>query len=400
MHPQSCPAPLDSPLVPAPGSHRILHILAPAYVGGLERVVHALALEQARRGHDVHVVMFAYGPGEPPLSRDLAAAGINNRVVHVAARGYLAERRAARDIIRQLRPDVVHTHGLRVDVVTGAVPRALGIPSVATVHGRTGGGVKMRMYEWAHFVALRRRDAVVAVSRPLIGLLTASGIRANRIHFIPNAWRGASSGLTREAARAALGIGRLDERSRVAIFVGRLSREKGADVLVRAIAALGDRAVHAVIVGAGTERDALGRLASREGIADRVHFPGAIADAGQLLAAADVFVLSSRTEGTPIALFEAMGARVPIVATAVGGVPDVVSEREALLVPSERPDSLANAIRMALTDRVGAQRRAAAAAERLAAGFATEPWAGRHDVLYDALIERAARGASHSAIPR
>jgi glycosyltransferase involved in cell wall biosynthesis len=401
MQLQSTPEVLP-PIAPSTArrSTSIVHLLAPAPVGGLERVVSALALGQLRRGHRVCVVMFAYGPGELPLAREMSAAGIAHRVVRVPARGYLAERRASRVVLAELRPDIVHTHGFRVDLVSGPVARALGIPSVATVHGRTGGGLKMRLYEWAQYTSLRRRDAVVAVSRPLVGILGRHGVRSDRIHLIANAWADGASGLTRAAARQSLGIGELDPAAAIVGFVGRLSREKGADVLIRAIAALRDRAIHAVILGDGSEAAVLEQLATRLGVRDRVHFRGTVPDAGRLLAALDVFVLSSRTEGTPIALFEAIAAGIPVVATRVGGVPDVVSEREALLVPSEHPAALAAAISDALANKPAARARATAAAARLRTSFTAEPWLDRHDALYWSLIDAAPRTPSQLAIPR
>ena len=106
----------------------------------------------------------------------------------------------------------------------------------------------------------------------------------------------------------------------------------------------------------------------------------------------DVLALSSRTEGTPIVLFEAMAAGVPIVATAVGGVPDVVTPGEALLVPSEDAGALAEAIDAVLAEPGGAAARAVAAAERLAAVYSAAAWLDRYDELYDSL--QTSRGSS------
>ena len=101
-----------------------------------------------------------------------------------------------------------------------------------------------------------------------------------------------------------------------------------------------------------------------------------------MFAAFDVFVLSSRTEGTPIALFEAMAAGVPIVATRVGGVPDVVSPLEAALVPAEDPVALAAEIRAIYRDPATGQRRARAARARLERDFSVAPWLDRYEAIY------------------
>jgi glycosyltransferase involved in cell wall biosynthesis len=107
-----------------------------------------------------------------------------------------------------------------------------------------------------------------------------------------------------------------------------------------------------------------------------------VPDAARLFRALDVFVLSSRTEGTPMVLLEAMAAGVPIVATRVGGVPDIVGDAEARLIPPHDPIVLARAIRAVLADRSGARTRAAAAQIRLRRDFAPEPWVARYEAVY------------------
>lgn len=369
---------------------RILHVVAPADVGGLERVVHSLATGQMRRGHRVTVLAFQYGVGsENRFVRDLVRDGVDVRTITVPTRGYRRERRAACDVCRELRPDVVHTHGLRVDLVSGIAPVRLGVPSLATVHGRTGGNAKMRIYEWAHLASLRRRDAVIAVSKPLVGILARHGVRRERIHFLPNAWTPSAEPLARAAAWAELGLSAVAATNRLVGFVGRLSHEKGADVLVRAVAKVSDERVVAVVIGDGEQRGPLEALALRLGVAERVRFCGTVHDASRLLSAFDMFALPSRTEGTPIALFEAIAAGLPVIASAVGGVPDVVSEREALLVPADDPDALAAAITLVIGGPGAAAVRSSAARARLTSVFQSEPWLAAHDALYRALMADA-----------
>jgi glycosyltransferase involved in cell wall biosynthesis len=113
-----------------------------------------------------------------------------------------------------------------------------------------------------------------------------------------------------------------------------------------------------------------------------VRWLGNVAEAARLFAAFDVFALSSRTEGTPIVLFEAMAACTPIVASAVGGVPDVVSPAEALLVTADDPAALAQAIRSVYADPAAAAHRARLAHERLASDFAPGPWLERYERIY------------------
>ena len=372
----------------------ILHVVAPAHVGGLERVVLALATGHVRLGHHVSLAAVVT-PGAPEslLVSGAREGGVAVHLIPVPGRAYLRERAAVRALCRSERPDVVHTHGYRPDVVDGGVARRLGLPVVSTVHGFTGGGWKNRAYERLQVRAFRRCDAVVAVSRAQVGPLVASGIRPERVHLVPNAWMGGVTPLDRAAARRALG---LPAEGVIVGWVGRLSAEKGPDVLVQALAAPEAPPVLAAVVGGGRMEALVRDQAARLGVADRIVWSGPVPDAAALLGAFDLFVLSSRTEGTPIVLFEAMAAGIPVVATRVGGVPDVVGEECALLVPPEDPRALAGALRAALADPKAGAARAAAARQRLSTAHALDPWLRRYEGLYRRL-RRPMRGAEQAA---
>jgi glycosyltransferase involved in cell wall biosynthesis len=138
------------------------------------------------------------------------------------------------------------------------------------------------------------------------------------------------------------------------------------------------------VIGDGPELDRLKTQASQLGITDRVKWHGGVANASAFLAAFDAFVLSSRTEGTPIALLEAMNARIPIVATSVGGVPDVVGPAHALLVPSEQPQEIASALRELSHNPFAAKERSEAAKDRLTRGFSPRDWMAAVERVYRA----------------
>jgi glycosyltransferase involved in cell wall biosynthesis len=315
---------------------------------------------------------------------DLRAAGVAVEPLVVARRAYRAEWKAVKELIESRRPSVVHTHGYHGDVVGGLAALRAGAPTVATVHGFIGGDWKNRAYEWLQRQVLRRFDAVIAVARPMAMELEAAGLPAGRLHVVVNAFGGDAVPLPRAEARRALGVP--EQGFRVG-WVGRLSREKGADVVLRAVAAA-DRSVRLSVIGEGRERGTLTALAHRLGAADRVDWHGARPDAPRLMPAFDVLALTSRTEGTPVVLFEAMAACIPIVATRVGGVPDVVGDAEALLVAPDDPWAVTTAIDAVRRDPAAAAGRAAAALRRLR-HFAVEPWLRRVDEVYAAAMQRA-----------
>ena len=160
----------------------------------------------------------------------------------------------------------------------------------------------------------------MAVSEPIRKGLVKAGVLKSRAWMIRNAPVCLEASLTRTEARRALG---LPEEGPIVGWVGRLSPEKGPDVLLRAVTLIGRPQVRLSYLGDGSSRVAL-EAQEREMVAhgsvdyDRVRFHGNVANAGRLLKAFDVLVLSSRSEGTPMILFEAMDAEVPVVATRVG----------------------------------------------------------------------------------
>lgn len=366
-----------------PASRRlsIFHVLAPARFGGLESVVRGLATGHARRGHGVRVAAITSGHGDEPhdLVASLQQAGVQAVEWRVGQRAYLEEARRVAGACRSWEPDVVHTHGYHADLVAGTSARRSGAPVVTTVHGFVGGGWKNRFYERLQRRAYRAFDAVVAVSRSLGRELAADGVPSEKIHQIPNAWGGHVEPVDRGEARSVLG---LDGGEPVIGWVGRLGREKGLDVLLEALAGLRDRPWRLAVVGDGPEAARLRDLAEGLGMEGRVRWLGVVEDAGRYFRAFDVFCLSSRTEGTPVVLFEAMAAGVPVVATRVGGVGEILTEEAAWLCPPEDPGALGARLREALSSPEAAERRAATAGRVLAERFGPEAWLDRYEALY------------------
>lgn len=371
---------------------RILHILAPAPFGGLERVVESLAAEQARAGSEVHVAaVLDAGVADHPLLETLRQKSVHTHALEVPARAYRFEREQVRALCMRIAPDVVHTHGYRTDVLHMPVARELGIPAVSTSHGFVGGGLKNRMFEHLQRRAFRRCDAVVAVSRPMASMLLASGVSRARLHVVPNAWTGSVKFLSRSDARAQLGLANDD----VCIgFIGRISREKGPDVFLDAMARVRS-GTRAVIVGEGSMKRELMERTRMLGLDHAVRWTGAVDGAGRFMKAFDVLVLSSRTEGTPVVLLEAMAAGVPIVATRVGGVPGVISNREAILVQPEDPAAIATAIHDVLRHAEAAAWRVARSFERLESHFNARRWLERYSQVYQSAGVRAAVPDGH-----
>lgn len=344
-------------------------------------MVRSLALGLARRDHQVRVLAFL-GPGEQcPTLDALTAGGVEMVDIRLPPRSYRAEIvRLAAELTRA-PGTIAHTHGYHADLVGLFAARRAGAPTVSTVHGFVGGGLRDRIYEWCDIRALTRFGGVVAVSRPLKERLAASGVSSSKLHLIPNAFASTRVPLDRAEARRVLG---LPPDGWIAGWVGRLSREKGPDVFLDALARTPEW--RGSLLGSGPMEGELRAKAETLGLSPRIQWHGVIPEAGALLKAFDAIVLSSRTEGTPIVLLEAMAAGVPVVAASVGGIPDVVSDRDALLVAPEQPASLARALQTVRMDSEGASSRAVAARGRLEGAYALEPWLDGYESVYRRVV--------------
>src|SRR5215208_945759 len=270
------------------------------------------------------------------------------------------------------RADVIHVHlgeDLAVLPVGAAAARLHRLPLVLTVHTslrhtlavgdlrsavlKTLGGPIER---WGEHSA----EAVLVITPRLRRLLLSDGVQENRLHLIPP---GVNSSLFEGPFEDPFsGIG----RPRV-LFVGRLAPQKGVSTLVAAAGLLEDPSARLLLVGDGPERKVLEKEAKRIGMGDRLHFVGFVAHERlpAVLVHADLLVLPSLYEELGTVLLEAMQAALPIVASNIGGIPDVIEDGvNGLLVPPGEPEALARAIDRLLADRDLARRLSEGAQER------------------------------------
>ncbi|MES3034540.1 MAG: glycosyltransferase [Gemmatimonadota bacterium] len=363
-----------------------IHLVLPGlYVGGMERLVIHLAVVMRRRGHDVRIVSL---DGDGPL--DAHAQELDVRVDHVPSRGWrtLVGASPLSRYFERERPDIVHSHaGSWARAVTAA--RQAGVRGrVQTLHGFHEKSVlKMR---WIDRALMPLTPAVVAVSEEL------------RVHMVRELWTSdARIGYVRNGVlqppappvpldRTTIG---LHDDEVVTMVVGRLVPVKALDVLLTAFATVSraDARARLVIVGEGPERAALEAQRDALGLQRVVSLLGTRNDVPALLASADVFCLPSHSEGLSISLLEAMAGGLPVVATAVGSTPEVVTPEVGLLVPPGQPDLLAAALQSLHADASRRERMGAAAAERVRERYSVEATADAYLQLYESLLQRIAR---------
>jgi glycosyltransferase involved in cell wall biosynthesis len=299
----------------------IAHVLSSFGMGGQERVALDLASEQRKAGHSVLAVSLAPFP-EGPMASSFRKAGVRAETVSKGSGVDASLPVRLASLLRDERVDVVHTHNPHA-LIYGAP--AASLARAATVHTKHGINPDRPRRRWLRRVASTLVDACVAVTPTLAALAKRDHeCAAALLHVIPNGidmTRFTPQAEARLRIRASLGI---PEHAWVVGTVGRLAPEKDHGLLVEAMAPLLDARRQLVIVGDGPERASLQKRIDATMRRDFVHLTGACANVDEMLSAFDVFVLTSTTEGLPLALLEAMATELPVVSSAVGGIPDVI----------------------------------------------------------------------------
>lgn len=268
--------------------------------------------------------------------------------------------RALRTLVERVRPDIIQTHAVKSHFLVRSAGLHRRAPWIAFHHGYTWPTLKARAYNQLDRWSLRSATKVLTVSQPFRDQLAAIGVRPERIEIIHNAipagWGVRARG-SDESARLRTRL-RIPDSAKIILIVGRLSREKDHLTLLEAVDRL--RATltpHLVIVGDGPEKRRIEERVHRLGLDENVTFTGHQPSAEPWYGIADVAVLSSLSEGSPNALLEAMATYVPIVATAVGGVPEIVTNEEsALLIVPGDPVAMSAALSRLLIDPALAAR--------------------------------------------
>ncbi len=307
------------------------------------------------------------------------------------------EMRSPVDVPRLLRlgarlrahdPHIVHTFLMHANVAGRIAARLSSIPAVvSSIHGE----YRRKWYRFIERGTMGLADRVLTVSEAILRIYSKRFSDPTRIQVLPNGilvepFPGESQ---REAARESLG---LDKSLKYLLVVARLTPEKGLKYLLEAMPAVVERyhAVQLLILGDGPLRAPLERLASRSGAGDRIEFLGFRSDVSIYMRACDLFVLPSLTEGMPRTILEAANCGIPVIASDVSGIPEIVSDGvSARLVTPGNSRLLAEAITSLLSDQAGAVALAKKARERLEKEFTLETMIARHENVYTELAAQA-----------
>lgn len=368
----------------------VLAVIDHLALGGAEMLLGQFAAAAPRAGIRLRVACFEDGDGSP-AAEPLRAAGVEPVNLEVSGRPGKRHLRLMRDHIQSVQPDLVHTHLGTADLIGGLAARSLGVPAVSTIHAVATGWAGVPGAK-AAATALGRRccDArVIAVSesarRAYRKRSWGMGDRVVRIYngVELTATPGAGAAVRRELGIAA------DE-----LLIGMISAlrpEKAHDIAIEAIAMLRDRfpRLRLLVAGQGPCASELARLAAPLG--DRVLLTGRRTDVMGVFDALDVCLHPSRMDAFPTTLIEALAASTPVLASAVGGIPEIIDDgRTGVLVPAPPNAATVAAALAALLEDPGRRRSLGAAGrEAYEQRFRAGPWLEQTRALYDAVLSES-----------
>ncbi|MBI1914224.1 MAG: glycosyltransferase [Planctomycetes bacterium] len=323
----------------------VVHLTASTFLGGPERQMLGLA-RHLDAGIRSAFLSFAEGGR---CAGFLQAARIQGHPARMLAHDTPRLLGAAREItaeLTRLRAGVLCCHGYKADLVGRIAARRAGIPAVAVSRGWTAENLKVRLYEWLDRVNLRWMDRVVCVSQGQAAKVCRA-VSPERVEVIRNAIDTKRFADIDRRCRQRLQSFFAGPRRRIIGSAGRLSPEKGFGIFLQAARRLAarDPSLGFVHFGDGPLRKALEHEAEAAGLEGVFVFAGLRPDLDRFLPFLDLMVLPSFTEGLPNIVLEAFAAAVPVVATAVGGTPEVVEDGvNGRLVPAANAEAVADAV--------------------------------------------------------
>jgi len=368
---------------------RVLHVVRPA-AGGMKAHVLALCTGMVERGFESEIAC----PGDSDMVHDALEAGISVHPVPIV--GPLNPLRdpfailAVAEVIRERRPAIVHAHGSKAGLIARLAARIAGNPPViVTVHNHVLYGGISPLMRWIYIHLERwlskRTARIVTVSGALTReMLDVFELPADKVVTIHNGldltpYLGPGS---RDSVRARLGV---PADAFLYGIAARFAPQKGLDAFVAAATPVlaADPNAWVVIAGDGPLLEMVRTQARKTRVRERILFPGFETDVPGLLSALDVYVNTSVSEALGIGTIEAMASALPVIATAVGGTPEVVEDGvTGLLVPAGRPKPLTDAMLAVSHDAALRRRMGAAGRDRATAVFGLDGMLDRTAAVY------------------
>jgi glycosyltransferase involved in cell wall biosynthesis len=384
-----------------PSTLRVCHVIHTLAPGGAERVLTDLA--RAAPQADLELSVISLMPAaEHHYVRQLGELGVRVRSMDLLSRWDPRAFSRVLPLVRELRPDLLHTHLKHADLIGAFAARQLALPMVSTLHViEERPAPLLRVQRWlAARARMNTADRTLVVSEAMrrwyLGTFPADPARVLTVHngvMQPVLMVGAEE---RDRLRERLGVPR---GGVMATIVGLLRPGKGhADLITAAAELPATLDLHIVVVGDGPLRPALEAMAGRDGVRGRVHFTGYRMDVPAILAASDIVVQPSLFDALPTALIEGLAAGLPAVACGVGGIVDIVTPDVGILVPPGDPAALARSLVELVGDPERRRQLGRAARRRFEQEFDAVRWVGRLRSIYDEVIaDHASRSSGQVA---
>ena len=369
---------------------KVLHLIASPVLGGAERVVLTLAKGLEKDKFNLLLGVFIDQRVESnPFWQEAEKFGLPVHPIPFRTPYDMKQLFELHKLFSTFRPHIVHTHGYKSNWLGIVMAKRFGIPIISTLHGWFHqNNIKTRIIAKIDQCLFKWFDLVIPVSDKLRLFLAERGVAEKKMVTIRNVppVRKEQGGGNSYQIRKELQI---PESSKIVGFVGRLEPVKGCALFLEAasIVCKSEPGVSFIVVGEGSERDALEAQVRKVGLNDRVYFCGFREDLMNIYASLDLYVLSSYNEGIPLTLLEAMAHRVPVVATAVGGVTEIIKDPiNGVIVQPGDPQALADKIKESLADEQETQTRVDQAFNTIKADYNVDRWVQKFQDLYEKVV--------------
>ncbi|HBH35128.1 MAG TPA: hypothetical protein DDW45_01590 [Gammaproteobacteria bacterium] len=362
---------------------KILHLFVSLPVGGAENLLLSILnkLDPERFSSIVCCINKRMEVGDKMM-----AAGIPVIELNLLNRGG-TDPNIVRELLKLIHKesiDLVHSHMYHANLYGRFAARKAGIPAIASIHNIYARQKwHRRLVNWY----LARHTATITAGSEDIkrDVMHYDHVPEPLIEIIPNSvdLSRSDSALTKKEARERLGIA---DNLLLLGTVGRLAEQKGHRYLIDALALLNGRGIkpHLLLIGEGKEETSLKEQVAEKGLQEQIHFLGTRNDLGDLFRAMDIFVMPSLWEGLSLAMLSAMAAKLPIVATSVGGIPEVLGENEyGIVVPPADIEPLAEAIMRCVTNNDLAREIAEKGAQHVREHYSDAAMVARFQEIYE-----------------
>ncbi|MGZ4878004.1 MAG: glycosyltransferase family 4 protein [Candidatus Angelobacter sp.] len=367
---------------------KVLQLISSGGYYGAENMLLNLCASQEKAGCQNSLLLFynVHAPNVEFYER-ARRRGLSVRMVHCQGRADWRAVRQIEEYVQEDGIDLLHTHGYKADLYGYVAARRSHKPVVATCHNWVGGTAALGIYNHLDRMALKRFNALAAVSDAVAQRLLDSGVPARKIKTIAN-------GIDVEPFERAQPLpAPTFDRDKVVGMVARLDLQKGFEYLLRAVRELCGvfRELKVVIVGEGPDRKAIEDMIRQYGLQSTVILAGKQSDMPGVYAAMDIFVLPSLNEGLPMTILEAMAASKPVIATKVGAIPTLIRNGETgLLVEARDTDGLRKAIARLLSDPDLCRRMGAEGHDWVSRNYTSEAMALKYRQMYEEVLGRPA----------